>query len=155
MNNSSKQVSRYGRTIEVWAKEWRKEHLTSEIERLIQQANWDLHFGPPADVDSDDYDFPGFEKACEQIKDAVSDLPRDLFIDTDSESWFDGEPSSTEECCECQGAGEVPDGDEEFYDKCVMCNGAGYTDAWLEGIYKVEYKDLLKAIVGKELTQYI
>lgn len=159
MSNSSRQGSAFDRTIAAWAKEWRKEHITPEIKRLIRLASWDLHFGPiPANVDSDDDDFagfPGFEKACEQINDAVSDLPRDLYIDADGEYWFIGEPSSFEECYNCEGRCEVPAGAEEFTDKCGICNGSGVVDTFLESIYKVEYKDLLAAIVGKELAQYI
>lgn len=133
------------------------------IRRLINQAYFDLMFGPvgdgaygdPAEGDeSDDWKgYPGFTTACQQIKEALADLPRELYLDTETETWSDNEPQP-EKCQTCDGEGSISDNEAETTTKCAECNGLGCFEpagTW----YKVEYPELLQAIVGTELASYI
>lgn len=61
-------------------------NLRPEVQRLINNANRDLYFGPSVADDG----YPGFRLACEAISDAVSDI-EDTYIDEDG-FIFDREP---------------------------------------------------------------
>ncbi len=67
-----------------------KEILTDELKLLISQANHDLYDGQ---IDQDDY--PGFESACVQIREALQGLG-DLWVSHDG-CVFDVEPDWSEE----------------------------------------------------------
>ena len=45
--------------------------LDPEIQRLISLASFDLYFGPLGPVDDDGREWPGFEKSCKLIANAV------------------------------------------------------------------------------------
>lgn len=104
------------KAIEVWASAWRAEHLDDETRRLINQANFDLYHGP-----CQEDDWPGFVTACRKVKLALADLPRVLFVDSDSDSVTDSEPT------------EDDGGDWRHLDA----------------------RDVMRAIVGKELVDYV
>ena len=148
----------YDRTLASWAKEWREENLSPEVERLITQATYDLHFGPypesPEQEEDDWKDWPGFSSACETIKDACEDMPRVLYIDTDCEYWQTSEPEN-EECCSCEGSGTYTEEDAGETFDCDACKGTGSVEPYWDCWYKAEKKDLLRAIVGKELAKYL
>jgi len=124
-----------------WTKET-KETLDAEVKKLISQANFDLYYGPSGGgLDDEDEDgtpaYPGFETACREIRRALSDLPSTVYVDEDSGCWTTTEPS----CWTCGGCEEC-DGE----DLCVLEPGP----------YVVyERKDLIRAIVGRELAEYV
>lgn len=70
-----------------WAQAWRAENLTEEMRTLINQANFDLWYGPCAE---DGY--PGFETACKWIRDALANVPSQLYLDPDCDDWTETEP---------------------------------------------------------------
>ena len=132
------------RTLAAWAKEYRAQ-LDPSIVKLIEGAKQDLHFGPAYGEESD---FPGFETACLAIKSALEDVPSTLYVDTDAEVWQESEPSAYE-CPECVGNGVPTD------DDCPGCAGSGKVEPYLEETYQVERRDLVRALVGKELAEYV
>ena len=142
-------------TLEAWAKEQRQA-LDATIRQRIQQANYDLYFGPVGDgavgdpaSDSDDWaGYPGFTKATAEIAYALDSVPSRLFFDVDAGYWTDHEPES-EKCDACDGTGL--DGE----DQCEVCQGSGYCEPIWECWYEVDRKDLLRAIVGRELVSYL
>jgi hypothetical protein len=139
----------YDRTLAAWAKAWRDEQLTEETRILIGEANSDLYNGPPYFDDGTDY--PGFGTACRRITNALDGMPRELFIDCDTETWTTEEPEPTE-CGTCDGEGTIP----KYLVLCDDCKGAGCFGAYEFGEwYKVEYEDLVTAIVGRELAGYV
>jgi hypothetical protein len=112
-----------------WAKEKRQE-LGPEIISLIGKAKYDLYYGPSGGGLEEDY--PGFEKATKKISAALDDVvPSTLYIDTQAGGWSDSEPDWEEE-------------DEE-----------GVRSYHQEDWYKVDRKDLIAALVGDELAQYV
>ena len=143
------------RTLEAWAKEQRQA-LDATIRQRIQQANYDLYFGPvgdgavgdPADGSDDWAGYPGFTKATAEIADALDAVPSRLFLDVDAEYWTDHEPEG-EKCEECHGEGATEG------EKCDLCNGVGVIEPAWECWYEVDRKELLRAIVGKELVAYL
>ena len=152
-------------TTEAWAKQWRAEHIDAATNKLINQAFWDLHFGPmgadaTGDPDSDWADWPGFETACIRIQAALEDLPSVMYFDTDcDEGWQLTEPEP-ERCEDCDGQGEVEFTDLEdeeivtYKKKCEPCSGRGQFDPsgdW----WKFERHELKNIIVGKALAEYV
>jgi hypothetical protein len=141
-----------------WAKAWKEENLTDEQRKLISQANWDLYNGPARDgsfgdptEDDEEWDsFPGFSKAVDLIKDALDDAPRTLYIDDQSEEVMEREPQ-VDACEDCNGTGKVEG--EDFITKCESCSGSGV--GFQPEYYKIERAEILKALVGKELVQYV
>ena len=134
------------RTLAAWAKEFR-EGLDPSIVKLIEGAKQDLHFGPAYGEESD---FPGFETACLAIKRALEDVPSTLYVDTGAGCWSQSEPEP-EECLECNGAGTYDDDETP----CLDCNGSGKVPPYTEETYQVERRDLVRALVGKELAEYV
>ena len=157
----------YERTLADWSKHWEKENLNEEIRKLINLADFDLHYGPVGSCDDPVEDefgnqnewskYPGFSSACYKIKEALQELPSQLYIDADVEQWQDSEPEPGA-CQTCDGEGTVGDDDPTHEqvrkDKCPDCKGTGawelFSDWW-----KVERADLVKKIVGKELSEYV
>ena len=162
----SKMNSAYERTLNAWKKEWCAEHLSDDIQRLMNLSYMDLMYGPalqsdcdapPRDEYNNENEWSGYDfvKACKLIKDALSDLPSELFIDCDCESWSTSEPGVSG-CPECEGSGEAPkDFEHAEGGKCEACNGVGHIEPYLDNTYKVERRDLKRTIVGKELSEYV
>lgn len=158
-----------------WATEFRKT-LLDETKRLIGQAKYDLWFGPSGGGldDADPCDdcggvgawdgktcdtckgsgelgvYPGFEIACERICEALEDVPSVLFFDVQCGGWSEKEPSP-DECQACSGTGFF-DGDE---DECIDCRGEGSFEPDWEAYVKIERPQLIVALVGKELAEYV
>lgn len=131
--------SAYERVLENWANDYRKEHFTPEVAKALRLANYDLHFGPPCQSDCEnEWSGFSFEKACKLIKEALEDVPHKLYIDIMCENYSDSEPQ---------------------YEDCRYllhsCNGEGIFEPDYENIYEVERLQLIKAIVGKELSNYV
>jgi hypothetical protein len=106
--------------------------LPDNVKPLINQANYDLYFGPVDEgfelyEDGDTY--PGFSKALDLISEALPNI-HDVYFD------------------ECFG-------------EIVECEPEAYFDdefqEWIEPdqYYLIESTDILKALLGKELYQYI
>jgi hypothetical protein len=136
----------YDRALKAWAKEFRAT-LDESVRNLIAQANFDLYYGPSGT----DEEYPGFETATKTIKEGLAGIPSTLYIDADSETWSDTEPQS-EQCEACLGHGvdvKVGSGSQ-----CSECMGQGTFDPAGEW-YHLERKDLLTAIVGRELAGYV
>ncbi len=82
-------MSAWQTTVSDWAAEEKKK-LHPRIRRLIAMANFDLYYGPVQDGDDEDSEdgssvkWPGFVKACDEIREALSvdDGPlRTLYVD--------------------------------------------------------------------------
>lgn len=148
--------------LEKWAKEWRDENLTDEQKRLIAQAKFDLWFGCREEG------YPGWETATACISAALEDLPRQLYINEFCEDWSEREPEP-EDCPECNATGQVecvshpdyhwsdegcPDCDGTGMWECPNCDEGKLEPSW-EDWTLVERKQLVQAIVGKELAEYL
>lgn len=155
----------YEKMLAEWAKQWKEEHLTPEVRKLISQANFDLWHGPvkngaygdPAEGDEEWDSYPGFVKACDAIKDSLKELPSDIYLDVDSGFVSESEPEP-EKCQTCDGEGSVGDDDPTHEqvrkDKCTDCNGIGSFEPagdW----WHAETSQIRIAIVGKELSEYV
>lgn len=134
--------------ISQWATEWRQEHLSPEINKLIKMANYDLHFGPP-EYEDECPDF-AFGKACTQIKEVLQDIPSVLYFDENGGCWQADEP-------ECQACPTCNDPDYELVEGacCDTCDDTGYLEPMWEDYYKVERAELKRELVGKELCAYV
>jgi hypothetical protein len=110
-----------------------------EIEKLGRLASWDLLCGPlnfceecGADRLSDctcSIKYPGFEKACAQVAEWSSELST-LYYEIDSDFLSENEPEGFE--------------DEESGD-------------WVEPepYYTIDRKDIVRAVFGKDLAEYL
>jgi hypothetical protein len=145
----------YEEALKKWVRTWRDEHLSEDVRKLIKQANYDLFYGPindgavgdPAEEDEELSKYPGFTSACKQIRDALDDLPSDLYLDEESDEVRTSEPEH-EKCEACDGEGLVDD------ITCEECQGnCGFEPAgtW----YHAERSDILGVVVGKELAAYV
>lgn len=156
----------YERTLEAWAAEF-KAALAPETVKLIAQANYDLYNGPvcdgaigdPAEDDEEEWQhYPGFIAATRKIRDALDDVPSRLSLDTDAECRSTFEPGP-EECPECNGDGEIrslfQSEDAPETETCSHCDGHGVVEPFTEGIYETERRDLVRALVGRELVEYV
>ena len=104
--------------------------LTAEEKTLIHYAWFDLYFGPfPAGLwcEDPDYQWVGYEAACEQIEAILERLPGTLYVDTECDYVGEEEPEGYE--------------DEE-------------TREWIEPepYYTLEHADIKRAVLGKELA---
>src|ERR1700722_19571583 len=109
-----------------WANKWKADNLTPEVLTLINQATYDLYYGPGGDAATNDEElmkYPGFITATRTITQALTDLPSDLYIDTESETVLYSSPQD-EKCEACDGQGRKP---EETF-SCTDCGGHGYFD---------------------------
>jgi len=143
----------YDRTLAAWAKTWKEESLTDTHVMLIHSANADLYGA--GDVSED---YPGFTSACALLGTALRDLPRDVWLDVESETWTEMEPEETEDCDACDGKGvaDVHCLDANgFGVECEPCGGSGRVFTHLEGWYHVESAALRVAILGRELAAYV
>jgi hypothetical protein len=78
--------------LQPWAKAT-KEALPAEIKQMIADANLDLYYGSSGTSE----EYPGFTTACKKIKEALSDIPSTLWVDTQCDNWTDTEPNFFEE----------------------------------------------------------
>lgn len=151
---------RYEKVLEGWAKRWKDEHLTPQVRTLIAQANFDLYQGPindgavgdHAENDEELKKYPGFVTATRTIAQALTDLPSDLYLNTEMDEVLDHEPE-WEKCEECKGEGHLIDA-EGNQERCELCVGKGGFEPagdW----WHVEASDIRKAIVGGELSEYV
>jgi hypothetical protein len=151
-------------TLKLFARQYRQDHFDAETNKAVQLATYDLYYGhslsdaaePPADEYGNENEWSGysFERACDTIKSALEEVPSVLYVDIQCDDWTTSEPEPLK-CERCDGEGEVVDEDEELlvYD-CDDCGGLGYFDDsgdW----YQVNHKELVAAIVGKELANYL
>lgn len=104
-------------------------NLDDDTKRLIRLANYDLHYGPVTEPD-DGEPWPGFVRACNQIRIALS--VGDLYLDSQSDGVTNREPQWCEGC----------DDDE--------CEGA-FPEDWIH----VDSRDVLSIAVGRELAPYV
>ena len=156
--------------LETWAKEWRETNVTPDVQRLINLASYDLYYGPacasdvadpPTDEFGNENEWSGFsfERACIAIKNALEDLPSVLYVEDGGDCWSESEPES-EECENCDGTGKtaVSHCDHCGADTstvCDTCDGEGRLDPGLEFFTKYERRELKRAIVGRELAEYV
>jgi hypothetical protein len=87
--NERKQALRF------WVDVWIKNNLSIENVFLIQQANSDLYLGPISQgSESGDghSQYPGFQKACSEIKDLLQNLPKILYLEIDSGNYLFSKP---------------------------------------------------------------
>lgn len=106
--------------------------ITDEVNRLINCANFDLYYGPYEtgfEPDGDGWKYPGFTESVRKISAALGDV-RELWFDSDWNGVLEREPE-----------GEEIDGE--------------YIEPFWESIYHLERKDVLRALVGKELVSYL
>jgi hypothetical protein len=151
--------------IQEWLTNWKKEHLSPEIIKLITQSDADLWHGPfrtgsfgdPTVGDEEWDSYPGFFKATALIADALENQPSDLYLDIDTGFISETEPQP-EKCQECDGQGSVTvlatDEYDEHTRKCANCNGLGCFQSFGEWEY-FDRKEIRKALVGSELSLYI
>jgi hypothetical protein len=115
----------YENTLKAYAKA-KIDDLDWYVQRLITVANYDLYFGPvPERFQEDEFVYPGFSMAVDKIKEALDDIG-EIYVDDEAELWTETKPSDTEN-----------------------------DDEGLEYRYFVSRKDCIKAIVGKELAEYL
>jgi hypothetical protein len=132
----------FDRTLKAWAAEFLGT-LSDETRNLIMSANRDLWEGPHAE---DGY--PGFVRATLAIREALEDVPSTLWIDVGAEYWSTSEPKA-EPCETCSGNGY--DSDDQTCPDCTE----GWVEPFTEETYRVERRDLVRALVGKELAEYL
>ena len=151
-------MSAWERVLKLWAKSYR-EGLDERVQDLIGMAHADLWYGPyTADVYAEeDPDrktvWPGFSTACDEIARALSDMPSTLWVDVGCEECFESEPCSSEECPSCEGQGIYWDSGESF--TCDVCQGAKVVEAFLEDWVEIYRRSILRAVVGKNLAEYV
>ena len=100
-----------------------------DTKRLIRLANYDLYYGPVTEPD-DGEPWPGFVRACREIRDAIR--VSDLYLDSQSGEVTDTEP----QWCDC------------IADDCTEQH-------FPSDYYKVERADVMRIVVGKELAPYV
>ncbi len=117
--------------------------LTERTKRLISLASWDIYSGPLQGCDQcgadNNFDctcvvkWPGFEKATDELSQWVSEnVPHVLYFDAD-----------------CDYISEtLPEGEEDP-------ETGEYVEPFLEETYEVSRKEILRAIFGRELAQYV
>lgn len=109
--------------------------MPEHIQRIANIATMDLYFGPySADNLDDDEErdlYKSFSQALDEIKTWANDLPATLYVDLDYDSVSESEPE-----------GYTDDSGE-------------YIEPYLENTWKLEGKDILKALFNAELVSYL
>jgi len=101
--------------------------ISPDIKELIDDARADLYDGISATSES----YPGFSTAVATIRNYLCDiLPMEAYVDMECEQVLSAMPES------------VFDG-EEWIEACT------------ENLYRFEGKEILAAVVGKELVNYL
>jgi len=78
--------------LEDWAS-FQYQSMSDEIVVLINQAQNDLHDGPQIGFEGEDEsNYPGFDKACEQIRKELDPKFQDLWVDPIMGEILDQEP---------------------------------------------------------------
>jgi|SRR5271166_1962351 len=116
-------------------------YLDDRSKLLIQWAHTDLWHGPlsPAEVkETEGFDYPGFERACDEIKDALSEVG-EMWCDDICECAQEDEPNWVCECGECKAC-ESDDGPE-----------GDHPEDWT----RLDRSEVLKIVCGKELAPYV
>lgn len=118
-----------------------REHvaLDTHIKRLVRLAMADLYAGPAhVMIDEDDHEpYPGFAAACEMIREAI---PRsDLYIDVEIDEVI-GDTEPHMHGCECGCDPDDPDAPIGYYPENVRC---------------VDSREVVRALVGRELSEHI
>lgn len=88
-------MSERKKALRIWVDNWMKNNLSNEDIFLIQQAYSDLYLGPISQgTESGDghKQYPGFVKACSDIRDSLKDLPNILYLDIDSGNYLFSKP---------------------------------------------------------------
>jgi hypothetical protein len=134
---------RHTKALTKWALKWKDEYLSTEVRILIGQAITDLYEGTLFDET-----YPGFTTACNTIKQALLDLPSNLYIDLDTDDVSETEPQAEE----CEGCKE--DNTTVFDHDCLVCGNTGSVDPGGEW-YHVERAEIKAAVVGKQLSGYV
>ena len=109
--------------------------IPERIRRLSNIASYDLYFGPfPPDKEFEgDFDWPGFEKAIDEIKPWIeSNIPSDLWVDIDCDYIMEKEPD-----------GYLDDETGE------------YIEPFLEYYHLDSFKEIASYIFNKELINTI
>lgn len=78
------------RTLGLWADEY-VSCLDVRTRALMRLARWDLMYGPIEGDDAGEIEYPGFAPAVAELRNAL-DIPSELYIDTQCESWAEIEP---------------------------------------------------------------
>lgn len=155
--------SQYKRVLNSWVKSFRANHFDATTNKAINLATFDLWYSAPSDGSvndppSDEYgnenEWSGYDfvKACKLISTACEEVPSVLYINTEFEDFSESEPDQFEECPECKGTGSFGSYYDDDDEECFTCKGEGKVEAYLEGWWKVERKQLIEAILGKELA---
>ncbi len=140
-------MSFHDQTLYEWARQFRAT-LSPETRQLIAEAQFDLLFGPNG-LDDIEGNWPGFGTALFLISEALEAVPSVLYIDTMIGCWSETEPEPTA-CDACHG--EVPENENDY--QCPVC--LGNAEVVCSGDYvKVERRQLISAIVGKEMGAYL
>lgn len=111
--------------------------IDPQIRKLISYAKTDLYNGPldPEEVkETDDFDYPGFQSACQRIQEALEDVLHEVWVDDMAEVVLDKEPDF------CQGH-------EDAEDTCDLPLAEDFTHYTLSKVRWI--------VVGKELKGYI
>lgn len=89
----------YDRTLAKWVTE-KSEELGPRFLDLVRGCNMDLYSGPLSSEDAEAQgieNWPGFGKACDEIRAILDAVRGDLFLDLNCESWSDVEPESEDD----------------------------------------------------------
>jgi hypothetical protein len=116
--------------LQQWVNSWKEENLDLETNNLIYSAKTDLYCGPSA---IDDLDYPGFSKATDQIKVALSSL-RDLYIS----DW-----------------GEIVDSIIQIEQSYCEEDASFSSDYLYEEWTHFDKQSVIEMIVGEELASYV
>lgn len=118
------------------------------IDDLARAANAELWYGPLGvdywlEVDPIDTPWPGFERACKQLRDAIGDLPTPVYYDLDAGCVIGLKDPQDEP----ENWGHLSDFDENLLasnDREVYCGPECYTEV-----------HTLEALIPKELRTYV
>ena len=120
-----------------------KAKMPKDIAQLVAMAHWDLNFGPAhgyvdgeSTANDSTIEWPGFELACEHIKNWVHDeLPSEVWVDMDCDDVSEYAP---------EGYWEHADDQEEKV----------WVEPNTENTYHLDRKEIKRAVFG-ELAEYI
>jgi hypothetical protein len=101
--------------------------VPARIQKLINQASYDLYFGPIGEED-----YPGFTSATDEISDWMNDNVYDVWYDDFSGGLYDTEPEGWE--------------DDE--------TGEWIEPEWSE-IYSIDVNEVKAILTGDELAKYV
>lgn len=146
------------RALSKWIEE-QKGNLHKRIQRLISLASWNLYYGPNMEGQDDEEDtddgekvvWPGFSVACHEISAAIEELPREVWVDIQSEYVGTEEPQA--DSYEDDNPDFDPDSPEDEDDNPKTITVVN-EPCW-EDYRKVEWSQIKAALFGGELAKYI